>query len=180
MDRYQLVEGIGVYFVTFTVVEWLPIFLEEQPVDILLDSISYCIQKKDLRICAYVVMPNHFHSVLFDANFDVNSLHSTLSNLRKFTGKKLADYVTNRFTKSIWHILFQQNVEDRTRRFWSPGWHAEGLFSEEFLNQKVNYIHWNPCRKGFVREPQDWRWSSAAYWLDGKTVDLPIADVLWG
>ncbi len=180
MDRYRFVEGIGVYFVTFTVIDWLPVFIEKQPVNLLFDSIRYCIENKNLRVCAYVVMPNHVHAVLFDSNLDERALHQTITDLRKFTGRQIADCIKNRFSPSISRILNQQGLGDRSRRFWSSGWHAEGLFSENVLRQKVDYIHMNPCRKGFVRDPQDWRWSSAAYWSDGKSVDLPIADVLWG
>ncbi len=29
------------------------------------------------------------------------------------------------------------------------------------LNQKINYIHLNPVKRGFVTEPEDWYYSSA-------------------
>ena len=29
MEKYRIVEGIAAYFVTFTVVEWLPVFIDE-------------------------------------------------------------------------------------------------------------------------------------------------------
>lgn len=179
MDRYRFIDGIGVYFVTFTVVDWLPVFIEEEPVNIFFQSMRFCIEKKNLRTYAYVVMPNHVHAVLFDSSLNETALHTTLSDLRKFTGRQLADYIHRRYSQPISRILQKQDLVDRSRRFWSSGWHAQGLFSEGVLQQKVDYIHLNPCRKGFVNEPQHWKWSSAAYWSDGKQVDLPIADVFW-
>jgi putative transposase len=33
--------------------------------------------------------------------------------------------------------------------------------TEEYLIQKMNYIHTNPVRRQYVRKPEDWIWSSA-------------------
>ncbi len=32
---------------------------------------------------------------------------------------------------------------------------------EEYLLQKINYIHANPVRRQYVKKPEDWMWSSA-------------------
>ena len=179
MDRYKIIDNVGVYFITFTVVDWLPVFVDESPNSILIDSLKYCIDNKGLRVNAYVIMPNHLHAVVFNTEFDSSALHQALTDFRKFTGQALTGYVNTRFSKAISSILQQEKLEDRKRRFWQSGWHAEGIESERFLEQKVNYIHDNPCRKGLVRLPQDWRYSSAAFWMDGESVDLPIASLDW-
>ncbi len=180
MDRYRITEGIGVYFITFTIVDWLPVLIDEPPISILIESLRFCIEQKGLRINAYVIMPNHMHAVVFDANFDPKILKQTLTSFRKFTGQQLSNYVDTHFSESLASVLRNPNRADRDRQFWQPGWHAEGIFSFPFWQQKVDYLHWNPCRKGLVRSPQDWRYSSAAYWIDGKKVDLPVTDVVWG
>lgn len=179
MDRYRITEGIGVYFITFTITAWLPIFVDERPISILIDSFKHCIEYNDLQITAYVIMSNHLHAVLFDVNFDPENLTKTLTGFRKYTGLRLCDYVDGHFSPSIAAILRTDISVDRDRQFWQPGWHAEGIFSQSFLQQKVDYIHMNPCRKGLVRSPQDWRYSSAAYWMDDKPVDIPVTSVFW-
>jgi len=35
------------------------------------------------------------------------------------------------------------------------------LYSNKLIQQKVDYIHYNPVEAGFVNQPQDWRMSSA-------------------
>ncbi|TDA66208.1 MAG: hypothetical protein D9V45_04535 [Chloroflexi bacterium] len=179
MDRYRIVDGVGVYFITFTIVDWLPVFVDETPITTLIDSLKYCIAHKNLRVNAYVIMPNHFHAIVFDAAFDPLNLKRALTGFRKFSGRQLSDYVGFRYSSAISSVLKNDELKDRERRFWQSGWHAEGIYSESFLEQKVNYLHWNPCRKGLVRSPQDWRYSSAAYWLDGKQVDLPLSEIEW-
>lgn len=180
MDRYRITEGIGVYFITFTVIDWLPVFIDETAISILIDSLKFCIERKNLRVNAYVVMPNHLHAIVFDAEFDPKNLERSLTDFRKFTGKQLADHIDTHYSQSIASILYGHNCTDRERRFWQSGWHAEGIFTNPFWQQKLDYLHWNPCRKGLVRLPQAWRYSSAAFWLDGKAVDVPVTDVVWG
>jgi hypothetical protein len=77
-------------------------------------------------------------------------------------------------------ILPRFSGKDRERRFWQPTKHPEGIFSEKFYVQKVNYIHLNPVRKGLVRFPENWRFSSAAYWLKGiADSDVKLSEILW-
>ncbi len=35
------------------------------------------------------------------------------------------------------------------------------LTQSDYLTQKINYIHANPVRKQYVKNPEDWVWSSA-------------------
>src|SRR5262249_51918094 len=53
-------------------------------------------------------------------------------------------------------------------RFWQAG----GAFDHNAIEPHVilamvEYIHANPVRRGFVSNPEDWKWSSAG-WLEGK------------
>ena len=176
MDRFRIVEGIWAYFVTFSVINWLQVIVKEEPINILLDNLGYCIEHKDLRINAYVVMPDHFHAIVLDANFDNNNLQATLNNYRKFTGRKLADYVDSHFPASISSTLHEISITDRERRFWQPGWHSEGIFTQDFYKQKLDYIHMNPCRKGLVQDPVDWHNSSARFWLEGIPGKIPLTE----
>jgi putative transposase len=165
MERYRIVEGLGVYYVTFTVVEWLPVFIDETACRILTDSFNFCIKNKHLRVNAYVIMPTHAHAILFDVQFSPQRLKGTLDDLRKFTGRKLLDHAAGHLPKSFTEEFHKRAGKDRERRFWQPTQHPVGIFSYEFWKQKMDYLHFNPCRKGFVHNPADWRFSSARFWL---------------
>ena len=93
IDRFKIVYGVYVNFVTFTIIDWLSIFINPEPTQILMDSMRYCVREKGLRINAYVIMPNHLHMIVFDRMFDNTRLQQALADLRKYTGKRLADYV---------------------------------------------------------------------------------------
>ena len=175
MDSYKFIDGVYVYFVTFTVKDWLPIFINPEPVEIITESLRYCINNKKLCIHAYVIMPNHIHLIVFDAHFENERLGKTLTEFRKFTGNKLANYIDNTLAESLSSVIRSTARTDRTRQVWRSGWHSEGLVSEAFLHQKMDYIHENPVKKGYVHSPEHWIHSSAGYWINQQECELPIA-----
>jgi putative transposase len=181
MEHYKIQEGIGIYFVTFTVVEWLPVFIEEPACKIITESLNFSIQNRSLLINAYVLMPNHLHAIVFDKEFDNERLKQTLDDFRKFTGRRMADYSDSHYSHVFGDAFLQAAGEDRQRRFWQPTQHPEGIVSKHFWQQKVNYIHENPVRKGLVAQSEDWRFSSARFWLkeDRNNSDVNISGVGW-
>jgi REP element-mobilizing transposase RayT len=50
---------------------------------------------------------------------------------------------------------------DREFQFWQEGVHAELVFSEAMMREKLDYIHYNPVKRGYVNQPEHWRYSSA-------------------
>ena len=51
--------------------------------------------------------------------------------------------------------------KDRALQFWQEGVHPEWVQNEDMLRQKVEYIHNNPVKRGYVDEAEHWRYSSA-------------------
>ncbi|HHX08384.1 MAG TPA: transposase [Chloroflexi bacterium] len=174
MDSYKFIDGVYVYFVTFTIVDWLPVFINPEATEIVYDSLRFCHANKYLRIHAYVIMPNHVHLLVSDADFENERLGKTLTEFRKFTGNKLAEYIDANLSEALSQTTRAKQLNDRIRQVWQPGWHAEALASEQFLMQKLNYIHENPVKKGFVTLPEHWRHSSAGYWINGEIGEIPI------
>ncbi len=41
METCQIQEGAAVYYLTFTVVKWLPVFIAEEPCLIITESLNY-------------------------------------------------------------------------------------------------------------------------------------------
>jgi len=44
------------------------------------------------------------------------------------------------------------------------------IISEKMLMQKIEYIHFNPVKAGLVREPEDWKYSSASYYAGEDSI----------
>src|SRR2546430_3202891 len=91
MERYRICPEAAVYYVTYSVVEWLPVFISEATCQIVTESLTFCHRQKHLRVNAYVIMPTHLHLIAFDADCATQRLEQTLMDFRKFTGRQLSD-----------------------------------------------------------------------------------------
>jgi putative transposase len=181
MERYRIGDDAALYFVTFSVVDWLPIFVSEESCRIVADSLRFCHDQKCLRVNAFVIMPTHLHAIVFDRDFNNDRLAMTLTDFRKFTGRALADYSDGHLAPCLREALRSAAGDDRERRVWQPSRHPEALTSEPFWRQKLDYLHANPVRKGLVIRPEYWRFSSAGFLLSDGALpcDVALTPVVW-
>jgi hypothetical protein len=126
-------------------------------------------------------MPTHLHLIVFDAAFDSERLLKSLADFRKFTGRQLSDLCERERPKCFADTLRQAATADRDRRLWQPSRHPEAIAEQWFWRQKVDYLHDNPCRKQLVRQPDHWRYSSAAWYATEGLVpaDVPLTPIEW-
>jgi putative transposase len=59
-------------------------------------------------------------------------------------------------------------------RIWQPKYYAFHIYSQKKLQEKLIYTHENPVRAGLVRRAIDWRWSSARWYQDRRSVGVPV------
>ena len=65
--------------------------------------------------------------------------------------------------------------DNKNHKFWQDDNHAEEIFSEKFFEEKLNYIHNNPVRAGWVNKPEDYNYSIARDYLGIKgLLDLDL------
>ena len=62
-SRYKIYEPTHPHFLTCTVLHWLPIFTNQDSVQIIIDSLSYLQKNDNMTIFSYVVLENHLHLV---------------------------------------------------------------------------------------------------------------------
>ena len=162
MERYQIDTNGALYSITMTVVDWHPVFVSDAPCKILTDSLNFCHERKGLRVNAYVIMPTHLHAILFHADFQAKALEQVVTDFRKFTGRRLADYCAEHMPICFQSVLAERAGGDRERRLWQPTRHPVQIETEGFWQAKIDYLHHNPVRKGLVRAAEHWRLSSAS------------------
>ena len=62
--KYKIRDEDKLYFVTFTVIAWLDVFIRQQYRDIFFNSVRYCQKHKGLEVCAYCFMSSHVHLII--------------------------------------------------------------------------------------------------------------------
>ena len=60
-SRYRIFESEYPYFMTNTVVAWLPVFAHPPFVEVVLDSWRFLQRERGVQIFGYVVLENHLH-----------------------------------------------------------------------------------------------------------------------
>jgi len=63
---------------------------------------------------------------------------------------------------------------DRTFQVWDEGTQPKQILTDDMMWQKINYIHDNPVRRGYVDHPEDWRYSSARDYIGTKGI-IPVS-----
>ena len=158
-SRYLITEANKPHFLTCTVLEWLPLFTRPALVDILLDSWRYQQTHSGLRLYGYVILENHLHFVA-----QAPDLGECVSRFKSFTARQIIDQLENQGSGHLLERLHAGKLAHKTDRkyqLWQEGSHAELIFSETVMRQKLDYIHQNPVKRGYVDHAEHWRYSSA-------------------
>jgi len=153
------------YFVTLTVTNWIDVFTRRIYNDLIIENLTWCQQNKKLNIYAYVIMTNHIHLV---ANVTEGSLGDVLRDFKTYTSKELFKMIANNSQESRreWMLkAFEKaginNSYNKNHQFWQNGNYPVVLFTPAVIDQKIDYIHNNPVRAGFVGSAHEFWYSSA-------------------
>ena len=172
MDIQNRILG-EVYFVTDTVVDWVDIFTRPTYKHIILDSLTYCQKEKGLLIYAWVLMSNHLHTI---AGSDGRNVFSDIwRDFKKFTSKEILRTLINdaQESRQKWMLnrfeyAGKNDKKITNYKFWQEGNDAQGIYLNDYFNQKLNYIHQNPVKAELVNCAEDYRYSSAIDYAGGK------------
>ena len=167
-----------VHFVTSTVVGFENVFIHERLCRAFTDTLSYYITRGDFVLLAWVLMPNHFHLVLYRShNLSISQI---IGNIKRYSAKKvitvLREIERDRLIQRLSLAAAREPASDAS--LWKPRFDSFVITSPDTLRQKIEYIHNNPLRKGFVSRPELWRYSSAACYVGGED-SIPPVDVEW-
>jgi len=159
MQRYRIAEQGYPYFVTISIVKWLPVFVSAVPCEIIIDSLRFCREHKGLRVHAYIIMPTHLHLIV-SAEGDLSAI---LRDFKKHTSKKIVEYyegMSNPPFINVFRYCGRDNRPPTEHKVWQDGSHPEVIKTQAFFRVKLNYMHANAFRKGLVVDPLAWTYSS--------------------
>lgn len=168
---YSINKDVSMYFCTDVISGWQYVFTSPEFFQIIIESLSFCQREKGLNIHGYVVMPNHVHTIL---SAQQNDLADILRDYKRFTSRRISETLESvksqrlrKYFAAVAHMAGKGN----SSKVWQTGSHPISIDSDDFLHQKLNYIHENPVRKGYVDRPEHWIYSSARnYYLDDHSI----------
>ncbi|MHC1725294.1 MAG: transposase [Syntrophobacteraceae bacterium] len=92
------------------------------------------------------------------------NLSRDIKRFKSYTAKEILTYLQAQKASRLLKLpeLFKRSHKvDSTSQVWEEGNHPQIIDTEEVLKQKLNYIHQNPVKRGYVDSAEHWRYSSA-------------------
>ncbi len=164
--KYKFHNPNGIYFISFSTVYWLDVFVREQYFDAMVESLAYCRENKGLELFAYCILTSHIHLIFRDKNGDPGKL---IKELKTFTSKRIQKLILDNPQESrkewlLWMMerAGRKNSNVKLKQFWQQHNMPIELWSNDVIDQKLEYIHNNPVESGFVTKPYYWKYSSAS------------------
>lgn len=158
-SRYRVVHPQCPHFITATVNHWLPLFTRPEPVGIVLDSWRYLQRDAGFVLYGYVILENHLHLVAASSD-----LSRDMQRFKAYTAKEIIAVLQKRGDAELLALLAQfkrAHKTESTYQVWEEGNHPQLIESDAVMRQKLDYIHRNPVKRGYVDQPEHWRYSSA-------------------
>ncbi len=158
-SRYRIFENEYPYFLTWTIVGWLPVFTRQETVEIVFDSWRFLQRERGFKLFGYVILENHLHLIA-----SANDLEKAIKDSKSFTARQIIDCLERRSAETLLKQLRFQKLAHKLEssyQLWQEGSHPEQIQNDMIMWQKLEYIHNNPVERGYVDDPLHWRYSSA-------------------
>jgi REP element-mobilizing transposase RayT len=175
--RRKIEESDGVFFITFTCARWLPLFAMTTGYDAVYKWFDY-LKQNGHYIVGYVVMPSHVHALIAFSRTKT-SINTIIGNGKRFMAYELVKLLNQQQRNDILEQLSAwvnetQKLQNKKHEVFEPSSDKKECYSLRFMEQKVNYIHYNPCKEGLAKLPEDYAHSSAKYYFTGKQGVYPV------
>ena len=152
------------YFITVVTYDRNPILTDNIP--LLRESFKHAKTKFTFKIDAIVILPDHFHMII--------------NAERAKDYPKIISTVKRYFSKKCEPAFYAHLVQSRSREkqhykpIWQKRFYEHTIRDEKDYKTRLDYIHFNPVKHGYVDNVKMWEYSSFR-----KFVDKGIYDPNW-
>jgi putative transposase len=163
-------DALYCHYITFSVYRRRRLLDHEHPKGIVLGVLNSVLARQSAKCVGFVLMPDHVHALIWLPKTDQLSrfMHEwkrqSSLRVRQWYRQKTANY-----SASI----------GEGEKFWQPKYYSFSIYEQSKLEEKLQYMHLNPVRAGFVGRAVDWRWSSARWYEKQQSVGVPIQWIEW-
>ena len=162
-QRLERRYGLGdLHFITCSCYRRLPFFATDQARDSFLEILNDVRHRYDFALLGYVVMPEHIHLLISEPNRGNPS--TVMRVLKQRVSRKMRRRRRNGASEKQL-LLWDHPPLSSYPRFWQRRFYDFNVWSARKHHEKLNYMHFNPVKRGLVSHPKEWRWSSYQfYW----------------
>ena len=177
--KRKITEPDGVYFITITCHQWLPLIELTNGYDLVYNWFDH-LKCKGHYINGYVIMPNHLHALIAFRNTG-QSINTIIGNGKRFIAYEIINRLKEQKEIKLLHQLnLSVEAKDRERNkkheVWEDSFDWKECRTNKFMKQKLDYMHDNPCRGkwNLVTDVTEYKHSSAKSYLCGEQGIYPV------
>ena len=148
-------------FVTITCLDWKHLLKEDVIKEIIIESLTFLSEAGRIVVYAFVIMSNHFH-LIWQVMGD-HKREDVQRDFLKFTGQQILKHLRN--GNSVLLSELYVGAKDRKYQVWERNSLGVPLWSDKVFDQKLEYIRNNPVKAGLCECPEDYKYSSAGFYL---------------
>ena len=141
-------DTFSTYFITFTCIEWIPLFEITQSYDLVYKWFAVLKEQYNADVVAYAIMPNHLHAIVHFHKEGFN-LNTIIANGKRLIAYQIIDRLENTgniemLTRLKSLVTDREKKKGQLHKVFKDSFDAKAIYSHRFLLQKINYIHNNP------------------------------------
>ena len=185
MKKYNLENQI--HFITLDTNKKIRLFNNNGLCRIIIDNLKFYRRKFAFKLFGFVIMPDHIHLLILLGKKH-NNISRVMQDFKSHTAKEIINVIkTGRRKPSLSpysdasegsHLPQDYRWIEKGKihtpsinKIWQKDFYDFNIYSEKKLEQKLNYIHYNPVRASLCKKHEDWKWSSYHnYFLDDNSV----------
>jgi len=168
-----------VYFCTVTCYKWLPLFEESQAYYSVYRWFNH-LKHDGCKLLGYVIMPNHFHVLLFPTHSGT-SVNKLVGEGKRFIAYSIVTGLRRSGKVDILKIL-EDGVEEsellkkKRHQVFRSSFDARLCYNEKMIEQKLDYVHHNPVsgKWDLASDFVSYRYSSVGFYELGVQHDVEI------
>ena len=153
------------HFVTFSCYRRLPLLGTIRARNVFVHALGKIRERYGFLLAGYVVMPDHVHLLMSESPKGTPSV--VLKVLKQRVSRDLRRN-HRRAPAGQLRLSFMDSGEGLPR-FWQPRFYDFNVYSAKKRREKLDYMHANPVKRGLVKDPGDWTWSSFLFYEKGAT-----------
>ena len=158
------------HFLTFRCYRRLPLLGTARARYAFVTALARIRERYHFLLVGYVVMREHVHLLISEGPKCTPSL--VLKVLKQRVSRDLRKR-KRRVAIGQMRLVFKDG-DAELPRFWQPRFYDFNVYSAKKIREKLEYMHSNPVKRGLLRNPSDWLWSSFLSYEKGEGGLAPI------
>jgi REP element-mobilizing transposase RayT len=159
MTKRYRIEG-SIFYITSNIYHRIKISTRPSFIIPIIDSLNYYRYQYNCKLIGYVIMPDHIHLLIWPKVAKV--ITDFMRDFKRFTSGRITRQAKVE-GKTDWVQRFEEAGSETERaeyKVWQDSFWEQTIYTEEFLRQKLDYMHLNPARAGLVTSAEEYPYSS--------------------